>query len=362
MGGLISTLGQLGGQYGDAKVEKQGEDFAKAKAFREMNLQDAYLQLQKQASDRQQQEFESRKKAGDLIDIGAKPYSKDGQTFKRMWSASKGGPVEIPLGPGTDSMDSIKKFIASMPKDIQPGLASRAMAISETDGDPKTVLAEVMRQADKIQGEQRTEANRKEDKQEATTQRDKEYKEREKERDKDRREQRDFTKSMVDFRLQEKAKQMTPQERQVYDSIKQIEPMVDRTVKFIEDNKLQGENDLVFGDRSALMQHLRLSGYKFGKEQEPITQQLIKDSAALQILGAAPWTRLGRSKYMYETIKTHLPAPTDTPANLYDKLTWLRDNVLADAKDSLAGYAAPDAAGKQKVDVDKVLDTLFPGK
>jgi hypothetical protein len=132
------------------------------------------------------------------------------------------------------------------------------------------------------------------------------------------------------------------QEQLVKDSIKQVTPMVDRMVKFLEENNLTQENSWVFGNHSAMMQHLRNWGYQRGKKPEPVTAELIKDSAAIQVMGARPWMTMGRSKYMYETVKQHLPNQTDTPGLLYDKLVWLRDNVLEDAKSSL-----PDANEQQ---------------
>jgi hypothetical protein len=128
---------------------------------------------------------------------------------------------------------------------------------------------------------------------------------------------------------------LTNQEQSVADGIKMVEPMIDRLIDFIEKNKLTDEGSWAFGDHSALMQHLRFYGYKKGVKPEDVSAELIKDAAAIQVQGAKPLMTMGRSKYMYETIVQHLPTPTDTPQLLYDKVAWLRDNVIENAKASL---------------------------
>lgn len=154
---------------------------------------------------------------------------------------------------------------------------------------------------------------------------------------------------------------LTSQEQAVADGIKQVSPMIDRLVNFIEKNKLQDQNGWVFGDNSALSQHLKFYGYQKGKAPDASSSELIKDAAAIQVQGAKPLMTMGRSKYMYETIVQHLPQPTDTPKLLYDKVTWLRDNVIENAKDSLPeGW---DGAGqKSGQNIDSVLDDVFGKK
>lgn len=139
---------------------------------------------------------------------------------------------------------------------------------------------------------------------------------------------------MAQHNMKTKAK-LTGQEQGVGDAIKTAQPMVDRLVKYLEDNKLTDQNAWVFGDHSSLMQHMRFYGYQKGKAPEAISSELIKDAAAIQVMGAKPWMTMGRGKYLYETIVQHLPQPTDTPKLLYDKVTWLRDNVLQDALQAL---------------------------
>jgi len=330
----LTALGSVANQYGEAQDAARQEKEARAEKLRGLDVQDAYLQLAKQADARQQEELETRQKQGDILKVG-----------NRLWSVSKGKWVD---SQPTDPLEHFKKLISTLPKETQEGATGRVQSILETDpGDPKSAITEGMRYIDA----QKAEANRREDANKAEENRRADAHTRETERRDDKKESElaneRLQKMMVDFRLQERQQYMTPVERQAYDSIKQVEPSVNRTIDFLEKTKdadgkpLKEENDTVFGNRSALMQHMRFKGYKFGVKGDDITQQLIKNAAVIQVLGARPWMSMGRGKFVYETIAQHLPSPTDTPALMYDKLTWLRDNVLADAKDSLSGYVEP---------------------
>lgn len=335
MSAFLTALTSIGSQYGEAKDQARQEKLATEQKVRALDSQQAYLDLARQAEQRQQQQFEYQKKAGDLIEF------KDG----RIWSVSQAKFIDPQRA---NPMDTLKQFISTLDPSIQKQVGARAYTASELyPNDPKAALTEVLRYADKADADKRAEEKW-----------NREQKEREKQANDARKDQQNFRRDMmqdqhafeqqmIDYRLQERYKYMTPQERQTFDTIKQVQPAVDRTIQFLEQTKnaqggnLKDEDAYVFGDRSALMQHLRYRGYKFGKAQEDITQQLIKNAALIQVLGARPWMTMGRGKYIYETIAQHLPSPTDTPKLLYDKLTWLRDNVLEDAKQSLAGYVQP---------------------
>ena len=354
MSAFLTSLASLGSQFGQAKDEVRQEKEAREQKLHQMNVEDAYLQIAKQQQERQDQELEYRKKSGDLIEF------KDG----RIWSVSQGKFIDQQR---PDPMVTLRKFVETLPPDVQKGARERAQAMVEANpGDLKGAISEVMRYADEAQKEsmRRADEAQKESMRRADeATRHKEHEEDRKDTQEFQRQQRReleaFQKNMIDWRLADKQKYMTPQERQVYDTIKQVEPSVTRTIDYLEQTKnsdgqpLKEENNYIFGDRSALMQHLRLRGYKFGTKQEDITQNLIKNAALLQVLGARPWMSMGRGKYMYEVVSQHLPQPSDTPAQLYDKLTWLRDNVLEDAKQSLAGYVSPGSGQ---------TPTLIPGE
>lgn len=325
MSAFLTSLGSIAGQYGEAKSEKQTEDFAREQKLKELSTSDAYLQLAKQAEKRQADEFEQRKKSGDLIEF------KDG----RIWSVSQSKFIDQQR---PDPMTTLKKFIDSQPPDVRKNLTERAQAEVElSPNDPKSAIQEVMKFADAQQAEsnRKAEAATRHQEHEGDVASQHEFQKTQ------RKEMETFQRLMVSTRLEEKAKFMTPQERQQYESIKSLEPMVTRLRTFIEKNKLEGENNYIFGDHSALVQHLRSRGYKFGVAQEPKTQELIKDAAAISIMGAAPWVRIGRGKYTLEQIQQHLPKQTDTPGNIYDKVTWLQDEVLENAKNSLSGLTPP---------------------
>ena len=376
MSAFLTSLASLGSQFGQAKDEVRQEKEAREQKLHQMNVEDAYLQIAKQQQERQDQELEYRKKSGDLIEF------KDG----RIWSVSQGKFIDQQR---PDPMVTLRKFVETLPPDVQKGARERAQAMVEANpGDLKGAISEVMRYADEAQKESmrradeaqkesmrradeaQTESMRRADEAQKESMRRADEATRHKEHEEDRKDTQEFQrqqrreleafqKNMIDWRLADKQKYMTPQERQVYDTIKQVEPSVTRTIDYLEQTKnsdgqpLKEENNYIFGDRSALMQHLRLRGYKFGTKQEDITQNLIKNAALLQVLGARPWMSMGRGKYMYEVVSQHLPQPSDTPAQLYDKLTWLRDNVLEDAKQSLAGYVSPGSGQ---------TPTLIPGE
>jgi hypothetical protein len=330
LGAFLTSLASIGSEYGQAKIDKSQEDFARAEKLKQIDAQQAYLDLAKQSEARQQAEFEQRKKAGDLIEM------KDG----RIWSVSKGSFIDQQK---PDPMTTLQKFIKSQPQEVQKQLSERAQAEIELDpADPKKAIQEVMRYADETSKESRQAAEREAERKTRHTEHEEDVTTTREFQRQQKRESEKFQRQMVDIRLQEKSKQMSPVERKSYDSLRLMEPMVENVMKFIEDNKLEKENDLVFGDRSALMQHLRQKGYAFGQKQEPITQKLFKDMGVLAVQGAAPFMTMGRSVKMYEEVAKHLPKQTDTPSNLYDKLKWMHEELFPNVRSSLSGYTAPD--------------------
>lgn len=134
---------------------------------------------------------------------------------------------------------------------------------------------------------------------------------------------------------------LTAQESKLSDLTKQIEPKVQQLKKILEDSGLSGQNDWVMGNSSALMQWLRFQGYKHGVKPEKTHSDLIKAAAALQVMGAAPWIQIGRGRYLFDQIIQHLPSPTDTPALLYDKATFLQ-GIMDEAKSSIPQGDQPE--------------------
>jgi hypothetical protein len=123
---------------------------------------------------------------------------------------------------------------------------------------------------------------------------------------------------------------LTSQEQGLLDLTKQMEPKVESLKKIIEDAGLSNSG----GTWDAIKQQAKFYEYKAGIKPDQLHADLIKAAAALQVMGAGPWTKLGRGKYLYETIKQHLPSPTDSPALLYDKVQFLQ-SIIDDAQASI---------------------------
>lgn len=135
------------------------------------------------------------------------------------------------------------------------------------------------------------------------------------------------------------------QDRQVLESSKQIISAVDDLMPILEKRKGQG------GIFDAASQRAKFAAYKAGLPTDPETTKLFENVALLSVVGAGIWSRLGRSRYTFEVIQQHLPQTTDTPELLYDKVKWLRDNVVPAAQDAIANpqpdnSGAPSGGGK----------------
>jgi hypothetical protein len=327
----LTALSSIASEYGEAKNENRQEALNRQQKLHQMSSEDAYLQLAKQAAQRQQEEFDFRKKSGDLIEM------KDG----RVWSVSQGKFIDQQR---PDPMVTLRHFIQSQPPEVQKNLSERAQAEVELNpNDPKAAIQEVMKFADAENARREAETNRKED---ATT--------RHQEHEEDVSDQREwqaqqrkllenFQREMVDTRLEEKYKFLNPQERRLLDTARQMEPKVAQLEDLISKAGLQNSDDAIWNKNSAAMQHLRMYAYKAGVKPDQLHADLIKTAAALQVMGAAPWMQMSRSKYMYETVKQHLPSPTDTPALLYDKAQFLH-GIITELKDSLAEAGVPYGA------------------
>jgi hypothetical protein len=118
--------------------------------------------------------------------------------------------------------------------------------------------------------------------------------------------------------------------------IKQISPKIDHALKQIEDAGLQNSDNYIFGANSVLARRLQMGRYAAGHtpSSDKRISDIIRSAAALKVMGVAPWTQLGRGKYLYQDITVHLPDPHDTPKQLYEKLQFLK-GVIEDAQGSL---------------------------
>lgn len=134
----------------------------------------------------------------------------------------------------------------------------------------------------------------------------------------------------------------TPQEKKLAQSLKQVAPKVEELTKFLEDNDLTKEGEGGMFSISAWSERGKVQKaweeYSHGlPPKDKKLGELIKLAASLKIMGAAPWSSIGRSKYSYEQIVQHLPETTDTPAQLYEKVQFFQ-TVLEDAKGSIPDY------------------------
>lgn len=85
--------------------------------------------------------------------------------------------------------------------------------------------------------------------------------------------------------------------------------------------------------------------YKAGRiPSDPFYASIMPSVAAIGIAGAGPWVRIGRNKYTFEVIQTHLPQPWQTPARIYANTKWLHDNVIPSSEKSIMGRLMPDTA------------------
>jgi len=123
-------------------------------------------------------------------------------------------------------------------------------------------------------------------------------------------------------------KALGPTEQRLLDSINTIEPTLDTLEEVIKSSKLENDN-------TPIAPRIAWAKYKYLKiAPEGARGEIIRNSAALQVMGAAPWIQIGRGKYLFETISNHLPNPEDSPKLLMDKVKFLR-KVMADSKKAI---------------------------
>jgi hypothetical protein len=129
----------------------------------------------------------------------------------------------------------------------------------------------------------------------------------------------------------------TTQDRTTLESSKQIISAVDNLLPILEKRKDQG------GTWDAGKMSLQFEGYKHGRNpSDPELTKIFENSALLSVMGASLWSKIGRSRYTFEIIKQHLPKPTDSPGLMYDKVKWLKENVVPAAQDAIKN-PQPDA-------------------
>jgi hypothetical protein len=345
MGSFLTALANVGSQYAQGRTEAQEE--RQARAFREAQIAREQKQLSLEEINQKlaQQRFELEKKAYQEPRMIKIPGQR-----ALFWLPDKGHFAseqelkDLGIGPvdeGTAAAKFVQGWVNRQDPAIKDELTARAVAdfgayaSSGQDPDVPKILSGLQSYAKSEEDKKIALQNRREDQQRAQREAAQRWSEH-------RAEMEGFQRSMVPYRAQEKNQYMNPAERQQYDTLNTVNRSVDRLTKFIESHNLQNDNAWVFGDHSALVNHLRMKGYTFGVAPDAISRELIKDAGFISTIGAAQWTRmLGRSRYTYDDIRVHLPLPTDTPQQLYTKMQWYRDGPLLDVRSSLTGLIPP---------------------
>ena len=146
MGAFLTSLAQIGSQVGDAKNSVREEKAATAEKAQKMDVEQAYLQIAKQAETRQQQEQEYRKKAGDLIEF------KDG----RLWSVSQGKFIEDPQR--SDPLQHLQKYYSTLDPKIRAKAQAQTEALTSAYAhDPKELVQRSLTYVDQLQQRKETE-------------------------------------------------------------------------------------------------------------------------------------------------------------------------------------------------------------
>lgn len=137
-------------------------------------------------------------------------------------------------------------------------------------------------------------------------------------------------------------KPLSVSERQKLGDVQQIEKTVNQSLA------LFARNPQLRNDNSPLTPALDWIQYKYlhSSPSDPIRRRLIQDAAFLSVKGAAPFTGLGRGKYILENVQKHLPLPNDSPKLFYDKLVFLKE-LAANARQSLLNPFTPVEQGEQ---------------
>jgi hypothetical protein len=132
-------------------------------------------------------------------------------------------------------------------------------------------------------------------------------------------------------------------------------------IPFLEQNNLTKKNSYM----DAAKQRKAWIDYNtLGRDpDDPVSSKIIKYAAALQVIPIAAYQGMRSSKYSFEAIIAHLPKPTDTPQNVYQKSLFLRDAIIKHQQESMekaAGapgtkYIGPNKGAMTDEEADKIL-------
>lgn len=358
MASFLTALANIGSQYGEAsegarqeRLAQRSQELQQQAQMRGQQIQEEQLRMAQQnqqfAQQRQQMELQEHRFI-DLFPKMAPQRDASGHLRKQVWDILKPGGagwVTVQL-PGTQSLpgaagSAFDALTAGLsPDDVKRVKAVYDNTFTET-GDEQKAIDHIVPIVDKLQQAKQS----REDREAAATRTQAEINARAKESERFREsilaQNQQFQRGMVPYRLEEKAKQMNGKERDAYRNMNLAEPRVMALKRYIEENNLQNQGGIL-GKYGALNMHGQFMLYQKGMMPDPVLANLFKNSSFLGMIGAAQWTAmLNRSKYTYADIRQHLPAATDTPALLYDKVSWFANDLLPDVQNSLAGLVPP---------------------
>lgn len=146
MGAFLTSLTNVASQYAEGKEAARTEKEARAAKIHQMDAEDAYLQIAKQAEQRQEQEFEFRKKSGDFI----------GPIDGRWWSVSQGKFIDQQR---PNPMESLKKFYATLDPKIRSKAEAQTQALSAAyTTNPQELISKSVEYVNKLNTQAETEA------------------------------------------------------------------------------------------------------------------------------------------------------------------------------------------------------------
>lgn len=138
-------------------------------------------------------------------------------------------------------------------------------------------------------------------------------------------------------------KPLSVTERKTLADVQQIAGRTDSTLAiFAQHPELKSDN-------SPITPFINWVEYSRGHyaPSDPTRLKLIQAAAFLSVKGAAPFTGLGRGKYVLEQVQKHLPQPNDSPKLFYEKLQFLNTLAKDTRKSILDPFAPPDESQGQ---------------
>jgi hypothetical protein len=138
------------------------------------------------------------------------------------------------------------------------------------------------------------------------------------------------------------ARKLNNQQLQVFETLGQMSPILDKFTKginkYIELNPDYEDDTGWAGVTNWLSAKVTAGVYRAGAEpSDEARAELMREAAALSVMGAAPWVRIGRGRWTYEQIQQHLPQIGDTPAKMRENAKFLGE-IASDSLQEIQQY------------------------